>query len=49
VNNVYIPYFNVPSGGKRCSKGTPIIKKKSPTPPLFSEEEQGKGKKKQKS
>jgi hypothetical protein len=26
---VYIPYFNVTSGGKRCSKGTPIIKKKS--------------------
>jgi hypothetical protein len=23
---VYIPYFNVTSGGIRCSKGTPIIK-----------------------
>jgi hypothetical protein len=30
---VYIPYFNVTSGGIRCSKGTPIIKK--PKPSLF--------------
>jgi hypothetical protein len=27
---VYIPYFNVTSGGKTCSKGTPIIKKVQP-------------------
>jgi hypothetical protein len=29
VNNgqyVYVPYFNVTSGGIRCNKGTPIIK-----------------------
>jgi hypothetical protein len=32
VNNVYIPYFNVTSGGIRCSKGTPIIKKIKPLP-----------------
>jgi hypothetical protein len=31
---VYIPYFNVTSGGIRRSKGTPIIKKKS-NPSLF--------------
>jgi hypothetical protein len=30
---VYIPYFNVTSGGIRCSKETPIIKK--PNPSLF--------------
>jgi hypothetical protein len=29
---VYIPYFNVTSGGIRCSKGTPIIKKAQPLP-----------------
>jgi hypothetical protein len=45
---VYIPYFNVTSGGIRCSKGTPIIKKK-PNPSLLSKEEQRKKKKKQKS
>jgi hypothetical protein len=28
---IYIPYFNVTSGGKRCSKGTPIIKKFNPS------------------
>jgi hypothetical protein len=33
VQYVYIPYFNVTSGGIRCSKGTPIIKK--PNPSLF--------------
>jgi hypothetical protein len=50
VNNVwyvYIPYFNVTSGGIRCSKGTPIIKK-SPTPPFLSKEEQRKKEKKTK-
>jgi hypothetical protein len=26
------PYFNVTSGGIRCSKGTPIIKKVEPLP-----------------
>jgi hypothetical protein len=26
-----IPYFNVTSGGIRCSKGTPIIKKSNPS------------------
>jgi hypothetical protein len=36
-----IPYFNVTSGGIRCNKGTPIIKK-SPTPPFLSNEEQRK-------
>jgi hypothetical protein len=35
----------VTSGGIRCSKGTPIIKK-SPTPPFLSKEEQRKKKKK---
>jgi hypothetical protein len=25
------PYFNVTSGGIRCSKGTPIIKKPNPS------------------
>jgi hypothetical protein len=25
------PYFNVTSGRKRCSKGTPIIKKSNPS------------------
>jgi hypothetical protein len=34
-------YFNVTSGGIRCSKGTPIIKT-SPTPPFLSKEEQRK-------
>jgi hypothetical protein len=43
----YIPYFNVTSGGKRCSMGTPIIKK-SPTPPFLLEEEQRKKEKKTK-
>jgi hypothetical protein len=33
VQYVYIPYFNVTSGGIRCSKETPIIKK--PNPSLF--------------
>jgi hypothetical protein len=28
---VYIPYFNVTSGGIRCSKGTPIIKMSNPS------------------
>jgi hypothetical protein len=40
-------YFNVISGGIRCSKGTPIIK--SPTPPFLSKEEQRKKEKKNKS
>jgi hypothetical protein len=31
--NMYISYFNVTSGGIRCSKGTPIIRK--PNPSLF--------------
>jgi hypothetical protein len=44
---VYIPYFNVTSGGIRCSKGTPIMKK--PNPSLLSKEEQRKKKEKQKS
>jgi hypothetical protein len=26
-----VPYFNVTSGGIRCSKGTPIIKKSNPS------------------
>jgi hypothetical protein len=29
---VYIPYFNVTSGGKTCSRGTTIIKKVQPLP-----------------
>jgi hypothetical protein len=45
---VYIPYFNVTSGGIRCSKGTPSMKKKKPNPSLLSKEEQRKKKKKQK-
>jgi hypothetical protein len=35
VNNVYyvyIPYFNVTSGGIKCSKETPIIKIVQPLP-----------------
>jgi hypothetical protein len=32
VYYVYIPYFNVTSGGIRCSKGTQIIKKVQPLP-----------------
>jgi hypothetical protein len=32
VQYVYIPYFNVTSGGKSCTKGTPIIKKVQPFP-----------------
>jgi activator of 2-hydroxyglutaryl-CoA dehydratase len=47
VQYVYIPYFNVTSGGISCSKGTPIIKKK-PNPSLLSKEEQRKKKKKTK-
>jgi hypothetical protein len=34
-----IPYFNVTSGGIRCSKGTSIIKKPN-LPPFLSKEEQ---------
>jgi hypothetical protein len=37
---MYIPYFNVTSGGIRCSKGTPIIEK--PNPSLLSKEERKK-------
>jgi hypothetical protein len=32
---VYIPYFNVTSGGIRCSKGTPIMKKKAQPLPFI--------------
>jgi hypothetical protein len=28
----YIPYINVTSGGIRCNKGTPVIKKVQPLP-----------------
>jgi hypothetical protein len=41
---VYIPYFNVTSGGISCSKGTPIIKKPNASP-FLSKEEQRKKKK----
>jgi hypothetical protein len=41
------PYFNVTSGGIRCSKGTPIIKK--PNPFLFIKGGTTKEGKKQKS
>jgi hypothetical protein len=41
-----ITTFNVTSGGIRCSKGTPIIKK--PNPSLLSKEEQRKIRKKTK-
>jgi hypothetical protein len=44
MNNVCIPYFNVTSGGIRCSKGTPIIKE-SPTPLSKKEQRMKKEKK----
>jgi hypothetical protein len=39
----------VTSGRKECSKGTSIIKKKSPIPPFLSKEEHRKKEKKKKS
>jgi hypothetical protein len=42
-----LPYFNVTSGEKRCSKGTPIIKKSNPS--LFIKGGTTKEEKKQKS
>jgi hypothetical protein len=43
INGQTYPYFNVTSGGIRCSKGTPIIKK--PNPSLFVKGGTTKGKK----
>jgi hypothetical protein len=36
-SQLLLPYFNVTSGGIRCSKGTPIMKKKAQPLPFIKE------------